>query len=421
MQLKVLLLLLCVAVCGWTWAEEPEKYAMVEIEVSDDNISTLQQLGLPLDCCGCEIGERSRTFVVPVNKSDMELLKQQRATFKVIVEDAAEFYAQRSRTDRSEVVAPRATQMPLGSVGGFYNVNELNQALDKLYTTYGSQNLVTQRASIGKTYENRDMVMVKISDNASTDESGVEPQVLYTAMHHAREPAGMMTVVYFMYYLLENYETDARVKSLVNSRELYFVPMINVDGYVYNYTNSPNGGGMWRKNRKGPGTDLNRNYGPDDLWNYPNNGSSTYTGSDTYRGPSAFSEPETQVIRNFVSGKKFRATLNYHTYSNLLIYPYGIRNELAHPMFKTMAMEMTKKNGYSYGTAEGLLYAVRGVSDDWFYKEDASKNVVFAMTPEVGGSSDGFWPLKSRIFPLAEENLEANILLGEYASQLATK
>lgn len=72
---------------------------------------------------------------------------------------------------------------------------------------------------------------------------------------------------------------------------------------------------------------------------------------------------------------------------------------------------MTRVNNYKVGTAEGLLYPVRGGTDDWFFYACG----VFAMTPEVGGRNDGFWPAKSRIFQLAHENLEANLLLAEYA------
>ena len=65
-----------------------------------------------------------------------------------------------------------------------------------------------------------------------------------------REPAGMMSVIYFMYYLLENYSIDPEVTYLVNNREFYFVPVINPDGYAYNQQISPYGGGMWREKSK---------------------------------------------------------------------------------------------------------------------------------------------------------------------------
>src|SRR5690606_22160109 len=150
--------------------------------------------------------------------------------------------------------------------------------------------------------QNRPIYMVKISDNPDLNED--EPRVLYTAMHHAREPQSMMTLIYFMYYLLENYNSDPSVKYLVDNRELYFIPIVNPDGYEYNRQTSPGGGGMWRKNRRNNGSsygvDLNRNYGPMAYWNAPGGGSSTSPSSDTYRGTAPFSEPEISSIKDFL-------------------------------------------------------------------------------------------------------------------------
>jgi hypothetical protein len=407
--------LLLLAMFSFTGYAQVEKFSMVEIQVAPEKLANLYALGLPLDCCEHTVANGTHRYVVPLQQHDIQALQDSRFTFKVTVDDAAAFYAKNTE-DPAKIEELRKTfrtEMQLGSLKGAYKVAEAWQTLDKLYKKYSDKNLMTEKVVIGRTYENREIYMVKISDNASTDETG-EPQALYTALTHAREPGGMMALFYFMYYLLENYETNQRVRSIVDNHELYFIPIVNVDGYYYNEKNYPNGGGMWRKSRKSSGTDLNRNYGPQELWNYPNGGSSTSSSSDTYRGTAPFSEPETQVVRDFVTGKRFRTALNYHTYSNLLIYPWGYEDKIANPKFKTMAIAMTSQNGYSYGTAEGLLYAVRGVSDDWFFKE----HNIFAMTPEVGGSSDGFWPAASRYMTLAQENLEANLLLAEYSDQV---
>jgi murein tripeptide amidase MpaA len=97
--------------------------------------------------------------------------------------------------------------------------------------------------------------------------------------------------MYYMWYLLENYGTDPEATYLVDNREMYFVPCFNPDGYEYNRQTDPNGGGMWRKNRRNNGgsygVDLNRNFGY--MWGYDDLGSSPIPSSETYRGPSAFS------------------------------------------------------------------------------------------------------------------------------------
>jgi len=275
-------------------------------------------------------------------------------------------------------------------------------------------NLISSKVSIGNTVENRPTYMVKISDNPDIDEQ--EPEILYTALIHAREPQSMMQMIYFMYYLLENYNTDPSVQYLVDNREMFFIPVLNPDGYEYNRSTNPSGGGMWRKNRKNNGgsygIDLNRNFGPYAYWNAPNGGSSTVPSSDTYRGTAPFSEPETANLRDFLATRYFKNALNYHTYSNLLIYPYGAL-EMETPdsaTFREFARDMTAYNGHEYGTDQQTVgYSTRGNSDDYFYDGDTVLNhgKIFAMTPEVG--STGFWPSQSEIFPLAIENLMPNI------------
>ncbi len=269
--------------------------------------------------------------------------------------------------------------------------------------------------------------MVKISDNPDIDEN--EPEVLYTALHHAREPESMMQMIYFMYYLLENYYSDPSVQYLVNNRELFFIPVVNPDGYEYNRTTYPSGGGMWRKNRRNNGSsygvDLNRNYGPYAYWNAPNGGSSTTPSSDTYRGTAPFSEPETNNIKNFLASRKIKNALNYHTYGNYLIFPYGaLPNETPDSLtFREYASDMTVYNNYTYGTdLQTVNYSTRGNSDDYFYDGDIVSNSgkIFAMTPEVG--TTGFWPSQAEIFPLAIENVHPNLyyawVAGGYAEMI---
>jgi hypothetical protein len=229
----------------------------------------------------------------------------------------------------------------------------------------------------------------------------------------------MMQMVFYMYYLLENYGTDPEVTYLVDNREMFFIPFVNPDGYEYNRQINPNGGGMWRKNRRNNGggiygVDLNRNYGPYEYWNAPNGGSSTDPSSNTYRGTAPFSELETSTIRDFLASRNLKNTLNYHTYGNLLIYPYGaLEHETPDSLIlREFASDMTVYNGYVYGTDQQTVnYSTRGNSDDYFYDGDTLANggKIFAMTPEVGSSSDGFWPSQSRIIPLAEENLFPNL------------
>lgn len=304
-----------------------------------------------------------------------------------------------------------------GSMGGYYTLSEVEAQLDSMRLLYPS--LITAKTPIGLSVQSRFIWGVKISDNADTEES--EPEALYTALHHAREPQGMMTVVYYMWWLLEQYGNDERATYLVNNRQLWFVPVVNPDGYAYNQSTNPNGGGFWRKNRRnnGDGTsgvDLNRNYGPEYMWNAANGGSSLSTSSDTYRGTEPFSEPEVGAISGFVSQHPIKACLNYHTYGNYLIFPWGYlsRESGDSSIYREFGYDMVSTNRYNSGTDQQTVsYSTRGNSDDFMYG-DPSKQKIFAMTPEVGSS---FWPSSSLIFPLAIENLNANLYLSYIAGQ----
>ncbi|MFL5753668.1 MAG: M14 family zinc carboxypeptidase, partial [Bacteroidia bacterium] len=245
-------------------------------------------------------------------------------------------------------------------------------------------------------------------------------------LHHAREAESLSQLIFYMWYLLENYNTDPEIAYLVNNLEIYFVPCVNPDGYIYNETTNPNGGGMWRKNRRDNldgtfGVDLNRNYGYN--WGFDNFGSSPTSSSDTYRGPSGFSESETQMMRDFCNAHAFKLAINNHTYSNLLIYPWGYQAGLESPdslTFRAFAGRLAQCSEFGTGTAiQTVGYTANGNSDDWMYGEQSSKPLILAMTPEAGSVTDGFWPLQSRIVDIAkvtmDQNLSACRLVAAYA------
>ncbi len=306
-----------------------------------------------------------------------------------------------------------------GSMGGYYTYSEVLQQLDSMLQLY--PNLITARAPVAQTVEHRYLWMVKISNNANTEDPS-KPEVLFTALHHAREPEGMMTVIYYMWWLLQNYGTDPDATYLLNNRQIWFLPVFNPDGYVYNQTTNPSGGGYWRKNRKdnGDGTygvDLNRNYGNYDMWNSSYGGSDENTSSDVYRGAGPFSEWETSGIMYFLMSHNIKTCLNYHTFGNDYVYPWGYLpwESPDSVAFREFCFDMTGYNRYVSGVdMQTVGYVTRGNSDDYMYG-DSSKPVTFAMTPEVGPS---FWPSSSLILPLAQVNLEPNkyftFVAGQY-------
>ena len=228
-------------------------------------------------------------------------------------------------------------------------------------------------------------------------------------------------MIYFLWYLLEN-PTQTDIASILSERELYFIPVINPDGYLYNQTIEPNGGGMWRKNRRlhndgEIGVDLNRNFGYN--WGYDSIGSSAHTSSNVYRGESAFSEPETQAIRDFVKTKNFHVAMNYHSYGNLMIFAWGYTQEACEDSayHTDLGIHMTEFNWYEVGQGSRVLYFTNGDINDWMYGDTVSKNKIFSYVPEVGDPDYGFWPPENLIIPYAEDNLEQNIRVANGIQQ----
>jgi len=371
----------------------------------------LEDLGLALD----HVVHDGPDVLVVVSDDDRSALQQAAIPYVTVIEDMEKYYENRLLGEKSLWQnVPDGGGFGFGSMGGYYTFAEVVAKLDEMRATY--PNLITAKVPIGITHQNREIWMVKISDNADQDEA--EPEMLYTGLTHAREPEGMELLLYYMFYLLENYGTDPEATYLVNERELYFVPVVNPDGYLRNQSTNPNGGGMWRKNRRDNGdgsfgVDLNRNYSYN--WGANNQGSSPQPSSDTYRGPSAFSEPETQAIRQFHIPRHIVNAFHYHTFGNYEIHPFGLSPTTLPPepdrsLFLFYGTEITAMNGYLLGNSWATVqYGVNGDAVDWSYGETVVKNKVYAFTPEVGGENDGFWPASSRIFPLAQENLGPNL------------
>ena len=277
---------------------------------------------------------------------------------------------------------------------GNYTWDELNERFDILLEQYPE--IISERFIIGQSLEGNDIWAFKVSDNPNENEN--EPELLLTGLIHAREPLSMMNIFYFVQLLAENYDSDPELNYLVNNREMWFIPVLNPDGYIYNESIEPSGGGMHRKNRKdtgcGNGTsrgvDLNRNFGFG--WGSDDIGSSPDPCSVVYRGESAFSEPETQIVRDFILEHDFKIILHYHSYSNIYIHPFGdgtVPDEPILTTFREIGNEMAEYNGYAVGTGLATIgYTVNGDAVDWTFGD---QNII-TYVPEIGTQAQGFWP-----------------------------
>jgi hypothetical protein len=393
-----------------------EYYKVSEVRISINSPSDIMELrkqGLGFE--NMKLNDKS--FDVMLDCYQINTLKNTGYSYEILIDDVTKDYLERTKESREMLKTKKATTTSgfgLGSMGGFYTVSEVVAQLDSMRSKY--PNLITAKDSIGASIEGRTIWAVKISDNPDIKED--EPEVFYNAMIHGSEPQGMMAVLYFMYHLLENYGNDPEVTYLVNNRELYFLPVINVDGYAYVEQISPDGGAYWRKNRRDLGggkfgVDLNKNFGY--MWGFDNIGSSPVLESDTYRGAGPFSEPESQAVREFCIAHHFLISNSLHTYDDKIpsVWPpwsFSTKQSSDSVVFNHLIEVSTAINSYVNGIFRPQNPYINGEASDWMYGETSEKNRIFAVATEASNKVDGHWPIPERITPLAAEHVYANLV-----------
>ena len=394
---------------------QSENYSKVKIWLLDKNIN---ELPVHIDHASHKKGV---WLISDLSASEVTAVREAGYSVDILIEDVQAYYLARQNDSNAKnwksqtcsndgFVIPTVQNYSSGSMGGFFTYQEMLNNLDSMLAKYPQ--LISARAPIDNflSIEGRPIYWLRISNNPNIDDSS-KPEIMYTALHHAREPASMQQLIYYMWYVLENYESNPEVAKIVNNVEMYFVPCINPDGYIYNELTDPNGGGMHRKNRRNVGSnnkgvDLNRNYS----YQYGGPGTSSDPNSDTYKGTGPFSEPETQAMKWFVENHNFTIALNYHSYADALLFPWGYENSFTcpdHDLYTSLTDYLVRENGYD-NYQSSLLYEAAGDSDDWAYGDESEKPKVYAMTPEIGGNNDGFWPAPQNILGICRENVFQN-------------
>jgi hypothetical protein len=251
-------------------------------------------------------------------------------------------------------------------------------------------------------------IWIKISDNVGTE----EPEVFICALHHAREAATVNVSMYIINYLTDNY-TDPYVASLIDNREIYIFPVINPDGKGYDDSGGTSGSGlMWRKNRQpctgGIGTDLNRNY----AYMWGGAGSSGYCTNELFRGYEPFDAPETAAVRDFFyAHPDINVLLTYHSYSNLVLWPWGctydpIADADDRQVHEIMGTQYASYTGYTPQQASDL-YICTGTTDDWSYAATMNDAMpCFSFTVEMGNE---FYPPVSVLPQMCTDNCDGAI------------
>lgn len=315
-----------------------------------------------------------------------------------------------------------------GYLDNYQSYEEIVQEIRTVQNTYPE---IVKVYDIGDTYEKSvdrggfDIWALKLSDNVEQDED--EPEVLYFANIHAREIITPKIILHFLNYMVSNYQKNPYVTYLIDNREIWLVPSTNPDGYEFVLSGSDPRYSIdpiwWRKNKRDnnnngvmdysysgygdDGVDLNRNFGY--KWGDDNGSSGTFF-SALYRGTEAFSEPESQAIRDLTLAHEFKISLSFHSYSQLWLYPWGYAVQTItpdHASFVALGDSCVAYNGYIPELA-AELYPVSGDSDDWLYGEQTEKNKIFAFTPEVGNFEESLYD-NTGFFP-KEEFIEKQIL-----------
>jgi len=291
---------------------------------------------------------------------------------------------------------------------------------------------------LGQSYEGREIFALKITRDAAADNSN-KPDVLITGCHHAREWISVESPIYFANQLINNYASDAFVRQTVDHLQIWIVPIVNPDGLAFTQSGPPgvnDGTRMWRKNRRPialgscastVGADLNRNY--DYQWRLRGDtacddycssdkscihddagGSDDPANLEIYRGPQAASEPEIKVMQALISdpNRHFRAELDYHSFGQLLLYPWGYQRDsgpdtaLQAQLAQQMSSEIKKVNGKLYQPEHSFdLYQVTGSSTDYAY---GVSGIAVPMTIEMRPTCCNFDLAEDQIAPTNAEN-----------------
>ncbi|WP_019818787.1 M14 family metallopeptidase [Saccharomonospora saliphila] len=322
----------------------------------------------------------------------------------------------RMLAERGTGTRAAADEFPPGDED-YHTYSELTDELQRTEADHGD---IARLSSVGESYEGRSLHLIKISDNAARDED--EPEVLFTCNQHAREHLTTEMCLRIVQRFTDDYGSDPTVTELVDTREILVIPTVNPDGAEYDISGGSYHG--WRKNRQGSGTDLNRNWGYQ--WGCCG-GSSGWPYSDTYRGSSPFSAPETRAVADFVDSRvvdgtqQITAHLDFHSYSELVLWPYGYTyDDTAEGMtraeadrFRDVGERMAASNGYTPQQSSDL-YITDGSVNDWMWGEHKIFSFTFEMYPASAGGLDGFYPPDERIGPETRRNDEAvDILLRE--------
>ncbi|MGB3341485.1 MAG: M14 family zinc carboxypeptidase [bacterium] len=294
---------------------------------------------------------------------------------------------------------------------------EVNDSLQQMVQNYPS---ICKLDSLPiPTYQGRWMYGIKISDNVYVEEDD-EPGFLVDGLHHSREWACIPVVLFFADSLLNAYGQVQPITDIIDNTEIYCFPIINADGYVYDYP----GGNWWRKNREpfggSTGTDPNRNYAgcTGDIegdWGAVDNGKATHSpSSETFCGAYVNSGDETRALTLYAEAHEFNAYMSYHSSGEMIMWPWGWKDQESpdsalYNHFGNNAADLVQclyGGTYDRGPIGITIYPVSGSSVDWLYSWSRHVHGVsnLSFTTELGTA---FYQAESQLDHINHQNFKA--------------
>ncbi|MCW2738629.1 M14 family metallopeptidase [Nocardioides sp.] len=330
-----------------------------------------------------------------------------------------------ARVKGGQTVRQFAAAQAVGGYTVWRSYDEPGGIRDQLVAAARNYPAVTKLVTLGTTYQGRDILALKVTQGARGKKDGSRPAVIFSATQHAREwIATEVTRRLMDSYLTRWDDKDREVRKLLQRTELWFVPVMNPDGYQYTFDAER----LWRKNLRdnngdgitqvGDGVDPNRNY--PSHWGYDNEGSSDIPSSETYRGPAPASEPETRAGISLFRTAKAEFMVNYHSNGRWLLYNDGwqIGTPTADdPIYYALSGNLDRPavEGFHPGLSSDVLYVTNGEIDG--YAQEATGTL--SWTPELSPGCDGC----GFVFPddeaLVQEEFERNLPFAESVADSA--
>jgi hypothetical protein len=334
----------------------------------------------------------------------------------------------RDKQGRSQV--QRAAAEAAGGYTVWRSWDEPGGVRDDLRAVAQANPQLVKLEVLGHTGQGRELLALKVTQGANGVRDGTRPAVLYSATQHAREWISTEVDRRLLHYFVDKARAnDPAVKRLLKTTELWFMPVANPDGYQYTFDNVR----LWRKNLRDnngdglitgvDGVDPNRNF--DEHWNYDNEGSSTLTSSDTYRGPGPASEPETRAMQGLIDRIKPKLQSNFHSFGPLILYPQGWQigtPDADNPIYTALAGTDAHPAipGFDPGISSDELYVTNGETTDYADKHAGT----ISFTPELEEGCEGcgfvFPDDEALVQAEFEKTLPFDLSLANSATHVAT-